>query len=64
MLTKGKEYWDIEVDFLSKKEIKRTKLMYLGKHPYDERHMFAIEGGGTCHAPDENEFISKLQEVA
>ena len=62
-LTVGKEYLDLQIDFLSKQVTKETKLMYLGRHPYDNRHMFAMEPSGGAYAPDDGEFLGRLVEA-
>lgn len=56
----GKEYIDREIDFLTKKIVGETTVKYLGRHPYDNRHMFAMKPIGTVYAPDESEFIDNL----
>jgi hypothetical protein len=59
-LISGNEYLETEIDFLTKLPWRETKLTYLGRHPYDHRHMFASETGGTVLAPDDSALFKRL----
>lgn len=56
----GAEYKDTEIDFLTKLPWRETRVTYLGKHPYDQRHMFASEQGGVLLVPDDGKMLERL----
>jgi hypothetical protein len=47
----GKEYTEVELDFLTKQPTRETRVTYLGRHPYDKRYVFASE------MPDDGKFF-------
>lgn len=59
----GKEYIDREIDFLTKKVMGETILKYLGRHPYDNRHMFAMKPLGTVYVPDDGILFNTLEAI-
>jgi hypothetical protein len=61
-LTIGKEYRDVEMDFLTKLPWKETRITYMGRSPYDGRHIFASETGGTLLVPDNGKLFDRMQE--
>jgi hypothetical protein len=62
-LTIGSEYKHQEIDFLSKKVVSETTMQYLGRHPYDNRHMFAMKPAGAVYCPEPSEFLSELLPI-
>jgi hypothetical protein len=57
----GKEYTEVEIDFLTKLPWRETKVTYLGLHPYDGKHLFASEIGGVLQVPNDGKFFSSLK---
>ncbi len=60
-LTIGCEYIHEDIDFLTKKVVGEDRLKYLGRHPYDNRHMFALYPAGTVYCPNESEYLDGLK---
>lgn len=60
-LTIGCEYIHQDIDFLTKKVIGEDRLKYLGRHPYDNRHMFALHPAGGVYAPDGSPYLAELK---
>ncbi len=59
-LTIGCEYKHDEIDFLTKKVVSSDRVKYLGRHPYDNRHMFALYPAGGLYCPDDGKYLSEL----
>lgn len=59
----GQEYKVDNLDFLTQKITSTDYYTYLGRHPYDNRHMFAMKPSGNCFCPDNGELIGKMQIV-
>lgn len=56
----GKEYTEVQIKFLTKSPWKEKKVTYMGKHPYDGRHIFASETGGVMLVPENGEFFNRI----
>lgn len=59
-LTIGCEYIHEEIDFLTKKVVSSDRLKYLGLHPYDSRHMFALYPVGGVYIPQGSRTLNEL----
>lgn len=57
----GKEYNIVEIEYPSRMPFVDMVLTYLGKHPYDNRHLFASKDGGCIYVPDDGQILSKLE---
>lgn len=61
-LTIGCEYKHEDIDFLTKKVTGTDRLKYMGRHPYDNRHIFALHPSGTVHCPDGGIYLLELKQ--
>lgn len=61
-LTIGCEYIHEEIDFLTKKVVGFDRLKYLGRHPYDNRHFFALHPSGSVHIPEGSKTLNELKQ--
>lgn len=56
----GKEYTEEKIDFLTNTPFVIKKLTYMGRSPYDDRHIFASSNGGTILVSDNAMIEDKL----